>query len=45
MVRLDMSEYMSAFSVSRLTGPPPGYVGYSVLVADSKLGWIFVLTV
>merc|ERR1719353_1693837 len=28
MVRLDMSEYMSAFSVSRLTGPPPGYVGY-----------------
>lgn len=28
MVRLDMSEYMEAFSVSRLTGPPPGYVGY-----------------
>jgi ATP-dependent Clp protease ATP-binding subunit ClpC len=28
MVRIDMSEYMAAFSVSRLTGPPPGYVGY-----------------
>lgn len=28
MVRLDMSEYMESFSVSRLTGPPPGYVGY-----------------
>ena len=28
MVRLDMSEYMESHSVSRLTGPPPGYVGY-----------------
>ena len=28
MVRLDMSEYMEPQSVSRLTGPPPGYVGY-----------------
>eukprot|EP00966_Prymnesium_polylepis_P203630 4717592-Prymnesium_polylepis.1 len=28
MVRIDMSEYMEAHSVSRLTGPPPGYVGY-----------------
>lgn len=28
MVRLDMSEYMEKFSVSRLTGAPPGYVGY-----------------
>ena len=28
MVRLDMSEYMEKHSVSRLTGPPPGYVGY-----------------
>ena len=28
MVRLDMSEYMESFSVSRLTGPPPGYVWY-----------------
>jgi len=28
MVRIDMSEYMESHSVSRLTGPPPGYVGY-----------------
>ena len=28
MVRIDMSEYMDKQSVSRLTGPPPGYVGY-----------------
>ncbi len=28
MVRVDMSEYMEKFSVSRLTGAPPGYVGY-----------------
>ena len=28
MVRLDMSEYMEKFSVSRLIGSPPGYVGY-----------------
>uniref|UniRef100_A0A7S4B772 Clp R domain-containing protein n=1 Tax=Chrysotila carterae TaxID=13221 RepID=A0A7S4B772_CHRCT len=28
MIRFDMSEYMESFSVSRLTGPPPGYVGY-----------------
>ena len=28
MVRLDMSEYMEKFSVSRLVGSPPGYVGY-----------------
>ena len=28
LVRLDMSEYMEAFSVSRLTGPPPGYIGF-----------------
>lgn len=28
MVRLDMSEFMEAQSVSRLVGPPPGYVGY-----------------
>jgi ATP-dependent Clp protease ATP-binding subunit ClpC len=28
MVRMDMSEYMEKFSVSRLIGPPPGYVGY-----------------
>ncbi|MGO3169984.1 MAG: ATP-dependent chaperone ClpB [Bavariicoccus seileri] len=28
MVRIDMSEYMEKFSVSRLVGSPPGYVGY-----------------
>ena len=28
IVRLDMSEYMERFNVSRLTGAPPGYVGY-----------------
>lgn len=27
-VRIDMSEYMEKFSVSRLIGAPPGYVGY-----------------
>ena len=29
MVRIDMSEYMESFNVSRLVGPPPGYVGFS----------------
>lgn len=28
MTRVDMSEYMERFSVSRLIGAPPGYVGY-----------------
>lgn len=28
MIRIDMSEYMESHSVSRLIGPPPGYVGY-----------------
>jgi ATP-dependent Clp protease ATP-binding subunit ClpB len=28
MIRIDMSEYMEKFNVSRLTGAPPGYVGY-----------------
>lgn len=28
MIRIDMSEYMEKQSVSRLVGPPPGYVGY-----------------
>ena len=31
LVRIDMSEYMEKFSVSRLVGAPPGYVGYEVL--------------
>ena len=28
MTRIDMSEYQEKFSVSRLIGPPPGYIGY-----------------
>ena len=28
MVRIDMSEYMEAHSVSRLVGAPPGYIGF-----------------
>lgn len=28
LIKLDMSEYMERFNVSRLTGAPPGYVGY-----------------
>jgi len=28
MIRIDMSEYMEKHSVSRLVGPPPGYIGY-----------------
>jgi len=28
MVRIDMSEYMEKHTASRLTGPPPGYIGY-----------------
>jgi len=28
LIRIDMSEYMEKFAVSRLTGAPPGYVGY-----------------
>jgi ATP-dependent Clp protease ATP-binding subunit ClpC len=28
MIRIDMSEYMEKFAVSRLVGSPPGYVGY-----------------
>jgi ATP-dependent Clp protease ATP-binding subunit ClpC len=28
LVKIDMSEYMERFNVSRLTGAPPGYVGY-----------------
>ncbi|PMV16259.1 ATP-dependent Clp protease ATP-binding subunit ClpC, partial [Pseudomonas sp. FW305-3-2-15-C-TSA2] len=28
MIRVDMSEYMEKFAVSRLIGAPPGYVGY-----------------
>lgn len=37
LIRLDMSEYMEKFSVARLTGPPPGYIGY-VSFADVDHG-------
>ena len=38
LIRVDMSEYMEKFAVSRLVGAPPGYVGYeeiSVLVRSA----------
>ena len=37
LLRFDMSEYMERFSVSRLIGAPPGYVGYDQggLLTDS----------
>lgn len=28
MIRIDMSEYAEKFTITRLTGPPPGFVGY-----------------
>ena len=28
LIRIDMSEYMEKFAISRLIGAPPGYVGY-----------------
>ncbi len=28
LIRVDMSEYMEKFAISRLVGAPPGYVGY-----------------
>ena len=28
MIRIDCSEYMESFNVSRLLGAPPGYIGY-----------------
>ena len=28
LIRIDMSEYMEKFAVSRLVGAPPGYIGY-----------------
>ena len=32
MIRIDCSEYMESFNVSRLIGAPPGYVGYDEAV-------------
>ena len=37
MVRIDMSEYMEKYSVSRLIGAPPGYVGLRKVVSLPKL--------
>jgi len=37
LIRVDMSEYMEKFSVSRLIGAPPGYVGYEDSGALTKL--------
>ena len=48
LIQVDMSEYMEKFAVSRMTGSPPGYVGYeeggqlteqvrSALIASSSL--------
>ena len=31
MIRLDMSDYMEKYTVSRLVGAPPGYVGYEAV--------------
>ena len=45
MIRIDMSEYMEKFSVSRLIGSPPGYVGYEEggqltdCLLYTSLGW------
>ena len=47
MVRIDMSEYMEKYSVSRLIGAPPGYVGYDeggqLTEADSRKPYSVVL--
>ena len=42
MVRIDMSEYMEKYSVSRLIGAPPGYVGYEEggqLTGENLTAW------
>jgi ATP-dependent Clp protease ATP-binding subunit ClpC len=40
MIRIDFSEYMEKHSVSRLTGPPPGYIGYVRII---ELSTVFLL--
>ena len=43
MVRIDMSEYMEKYSVSRLIGAPPGYIGYDEggqLTEDGHQCWL-----
>ena len=34
LIRIDMSEYMEKYAVSRLIGAPPGYVGYEGMEAE-----------
>ena len=47
LVRIDMTEYMEKFSVSRLIGAPPGYVGYDEgdslpkRYAENPIPWCF----
>src|SRR5439155_566580 len=51
LIRVDMSEYMEKFSVSRLIGAPPGYVGYedsgtiNKAVNPEFLNWVDVIIV
>ena len=49
LIRIDMSEYMEKFSISRLIGAPPGYVGYEeggqlkMCIRDSPR-WVYELS-
>jgi hypothetical protein len=36
MIGMDMSEYMEKHAVARLTGPPPGYIGYVRYINKSR---------
>ena len=36
LIRIDMSEYMEKFAISRLIGAPPGYVGYEESESDAE---------
>lgn len=44
ITRIDMSEYMEKFSVSRLIGAPPGYVGYEEggVLTEGIFGTLFL---
>ena len=35
-IKIDMSEYMERYNVSRLIGAPPGYIGYEEGVVNGK---------
>ena len=43
LIRVDMSEFMQKHSISRLTGPPPGYTGY-VSSETGSLTYLFTLS-